>query len=199
MPLFVSTNKGMRNIDFIRLHNKWKSLSTKVRRISNPDYTDKHDVEYLYEGYAVREAHSIIIELYQFAKDFGLTEEQRTLFFAIVRKHNDFTRGCLSYISNRINQLKEDDEYFDESELGAYAGYYSLGFDEYSSEIENLSKLYQSFNNCLFSIKGEHIVADKLQRITLKQTIQKWENVKNYIIDDTIMPYVTPSTDDLPF
>lgn len=189
----------MRNIDFIRLHNKWKSLSTKVRRISNPDYTDKHDVEYLYEGYAVREAHSIIIELYQFAKNFGLTEEQRTLFFAIIRKHNDFTRGCLSYISNRINQLKEDDEYFDESELDAYAGYYSLGFDEYSSGIENLSKLYQSFNNCLFSIKGEHIVADKLQRITLKQTIQKWENVKNYIIDDTIMPYVTPSTDDLPF
>lgn len=188
----------MRNIDFIRLHSKWKSLSGKTRKIPNPDYQNKLDVEYLYEGYAVKEAYSLILEIYKLAKNHGLTEEQRSHFFELIRKHNDFTRGSISKISNSINHLKNDAEYFEESELGACAGSYSLGFDE-PSAIENLSKLYQSFSKCFFTIKGEHIIADKSQRVTMAQTMQKWREFEVYVFDDTIMPHSPSYREDLPF
>ncbi|WP_297071224.1 hypothetical protein [uncultured Duncaniella sp.] len=181
----------MRNIDFIQLHAKWNTLSKKVQKIQNPNYEHKWDIEYFYQGYNVQGAYLVIVDLYKLAKEEGLTEEQRQLFFQIIKKHNEFTRGSLAAISDKISQLKVKDEYFDESELGAYAGYYSLGFNENESEIENLDRLYDNFKGCFFSLKGEHIKADGFPRISMRQTMDKWNEVKNYVYDDTISPYTT--------
>lgn len=165
----------MRNIDFIQLHAKWNALSKKVHKIQNPNYENKWDIEYFYQGYNVQGAYLVIVDFYKLAKEEGLTEEQRQLFFKIIKKHNEFTRGSLASISDKISQLKGKDEYFDESELGAYAGYYSLGFNENESEIENLGRLYDNFKGCFFSLKGEHIKADIIKRIPIQETWLKYK------------------------
>lgn len=192
----------MRNIDFIRPYSRWRGIFKQLRKIANPYYENDWDEEYLYEGYKAKEALSEIKQIYELAKTNGLTEEQRTSFFDMVKNHNKAIRRMIFSIQLRNGYSNQSEKvYFDESELGAYAGWYSLGDDREEDEdfTKRISYQITSLNNCIFSIKGEHIKADKAQRISLKQTIQKWKEFENYVFDDTILPYIAPSHEDLPF
>lgn len=115
----------MRNIDFIRLYNRWQGVFKQLRKIPNPDYENNWDEEYLYEGYKAKEALSEIKQIYELAKTNGLTEEQRTSFFDMVKNHNKAIRRMIFSIQLRNGYYKQSEKsYFDESELGAYAGWY---------------------------------------------------------------------------
>lgn len=146
----------MRNIDFIRLHSRWRGIFKQLRKIANPYYENYMDEEYLYEGYKANEALSEIKQIYELAKTNGLTEEQRTSFFDMVKNHNKAIRRMIFSIQLRNGYSQQSEKiYFDESELGAYAGWYSLG--ENSDEDEDftirISAKITSLNNCIFSIK----------------------------------------------
>lgn len=131
----MSINKGMRNIDFIRLHSRWGGIFKRLRKIANPYYENDSDEEYLYEGYEAKEALSKIKQIYELAKTNGLTEEQRTSFFDMVKNHNKAIRRMIFSIQLRNGYANQSEKvYFDESELGAYAGWYSLGDDREDDE-----------------------------------------------------------------
>lgn len=171
----------------------------------NPYYGNLADDRYLYSNYDVKAAYAIVMELYTLAKKDGLTEEQRSFFFDMIKKHNQGTHRMLYSISAEHSASKSEEKvYFDESELGSYAGYYSLGSDNSDESSENNN--FYRYSKCLFSIKGEHLIEDKTNRVTLEETRIKWNRVlpvikqyQKYASDDLIKPVIYDSSEDLPF
>lgn len=173
------------------------SLFKKLREISNPYFHNDSDDEYIYEGYYPAKGLYYIKKIYHIAKEEGFTEEQREKFFNAIKTHNQSNRKMIGSISIKISSKREDKVYFDESELGAYAGYYSLEENEDQDSVGYLKKLQIEYRNYFFSLEGEHIKSDTIKRIPLRETMVRWKMLYKSLENDEIQ--ASNPEEDLPF
>ena len=182
----------MKNLNFIRLY---RESQKSLEGLGVVDY---------------ERVHNNIYSIYYEAKKEGLNVEQRNIFFNLIRQ---FNHKANNRIRSLRRQLRNDKtpirEYYDESELGAYAGSYIEGY-EYNLTYEEKQFLKRSlewFEDSLISFEGEIIPNDLTIRIPLEETERKIQLFEQIIDDDSIeansvhIQVYTDigSPDDLPF
>lgn len=182
----------MKNLSFIRLYRE------SQKSLEGPGIVDYERV------------HSNIYSIYFEAKKDGLNIEQRNFFFNLIRQFNHKVNDRIRSIRRQLrNEKTPIREYYDESELGAYAGSYIEGY-EYNLTYEEKLSLKRSlkwFEHILISFEGESIPNDSSIRIPLEETERKIQLFERIIDDDSIVSNSVhiqvytdiSSPDDLPF
>lgn len=138
--------------------------------------------------YICHKGYEHIQDLYRYAKDYGLTDEQREKFFTFVRCHNKEVHSRIREINKRLSHAEEAIyEDFDESELGDYAGRYCTGYERLISKEEEDSLICQleRLEKLIISFKDEVIKRDPVSRIPLIETLKKWRAYQEMLKNDT--------------
>lgn len=143
------------------INSKFKKAEAEIRQIpyvediswQTYDVCAKYDYEYVYNS---------IQWLIKIAIKDGLTSEQRkVLFESIIKKHKRLTYLYIDYLKEC--QYKEIEpyqgsieyEYFEESELGSYAGYYPV--DSSDDDTETINRIKERYKKRIENIK-EYLV-----------------------------------------
>lgn len=132
--------------------------------------------------------HKLINNLFNKACTEGLSNEQIKLFYKIIRLHNNYVYDNMRSIRYQINNSKSTEyAYFDESELGDYAGEYIVDYEASISEKEkeNLLNRLDKLKSLLISFKGKRIKRDYTKRIPLLKTLHKWYEFEKFLNDDS--------------
>lgn len=182
----------MKNLNFIRLYRE------SQKSLEGPGVVDYERV------------HNNIYSIYFEAKKDGFNIEQRNIFFNLIRQFNHKVNDQIRRIKRQIRNDKTPiREYYDESELGAYAGSYIVDY-EYNltyEEKQSLKRSLEWFEDILISFEGEIIPNDPIIRISLEETERKIQLFERIIDDDSIKANSVHiqvytdigSPDDLPF
>lgn len=137
----------------------------------------------------VRYAYYNIQAIFSKSKVEGFTQEQRSLFFNLIKEYNHYVNIRIREIKKRISHAEYPIyENFEESELGAYAGSYCMGYERTISckEEAELKQELEFYECSLISFKGEVIPNDSTKRIPLNETIQKSRYFENILRNDSI-------------